>query len=276
METHVETPSNVIPITQPVPIPTPKAVTLKIPETSKIAKESREVVAFAANGVTVVTHEEYLRVGEKVKSIIRAKKQIQELFKESKDTAHKAHAAICAAEKKLLDPLLKVEAACNAKTKAYLTAKAERERKEAEEKRKAAEEEARKKTEEAQKKQDDDRLRSAQQLHDAGFKEEAEAVLAQEVPPAPPVQPVIAPVEKQETVEGQHLRTNYKFVVDNFLLLIQEVAAGRQPTTLLLPNQKVLNQMAKALKKELRIPGGYVDEDKTVVNKDTPDDEPAA
>lgn len=269
MEAQTETQSNVISM-MPVTMPgATKAVTVKMPETKKIEQESRDIVAFAAGGVTVVTHEEYLKIGEKVQSIIRAKNQIVALFKEPKDTAYKAHQSICAAEKKLLDPLKRVEDDCNKKTKAYLLAKAEKDRKEAEERRRLAEAEAQRKSDELKKQQDDERLKIAQQFEESGFKAEAEAVLAQELPPPPPMPIYIKPVEKVETVAGQHLRTTYKFVVDNLLLIVQEVAAGRQPASILLPNQSALDKMAQALKGELRIPGGHVEANSTVVNKDT-------
>lgn len=250
------------------PVTAPRGVMLTIPQSHEIERESREV-SIVKEGLTIQTHQDYLSAGEKLKSIVRARKQVVELFREAKQAADRAHASVCAAEKKLLDPLKKAEDEYNRHVKSYLLIQRQREQEEAARLRKAAEEEARRKTEELKKSQDDERIRIAQQLHESGFKQEAEQVLAQEAPVVIVAPVVTQPIQKMETVTGQHLRTTYCFIVDDLLLLIQEVAAGRQPISLLLPNQKALDQMARALKKELRIPGGHVEESATLVNKDT-------
>lgn len=248
--------------------PLPKAVVLTMPQSKEIEDESRGLAVVQVN-LTITTHADYMAAGEKLKSIVRAKNQVVNLFLKAKKTAHNAHAEICAAEKKLLDPLKKAEDEYGKKVKGYLMAKAAREAQEALQRRKEAEEEAQRKAVETQKAQDDERIKVAEQLQASGFKEEAEAVLSQEVPPVPVAPIIIAPVEKGEVVSGQHLRKTYKFVVDNMTLLVQEVAAGRQPIAFLLPNQKALDQMATALKNELRIPGGHVVENSSLVNRDT-------
>lgn len=243
-------------------------VMLAIPQTEKIKRDTCEIIAFAADGVSVVTHEEHLRVSERLQTIIRAKKQIVALFKKAKDDAFAAHRSICGIEKKLLEPLEMVELECNRKVKAYLVARDERERREADRIRREAEAEAARKTAEAKRAQDDERLKIAQQLTDVGFTKEAEEVLSQDLP-APIIVPIIPKQQATaETVSGQHLRTTYRFVIDDLMMIAMEVIAGRQPLSAILPNQKYFDKMANAAKGELRIPGGHVEKDSTLVNRD--------
>lgn len=266
METQVENQAAGMPAVQFV---VPKPVTLNIPQPQRFEKEGREVVAFAAGGVSIVTHQDYLVIGERLQAVLRAKATIVKEFKESKDAAFQAHRKVCALERKLLEPLERVEAECNRKVKTYLLDKADRERREAEERRKKAEEEARVRAADEKRRQDDERLKVAQQLEESGFKEEADSVLAQDLPPPPVVPVFVKPQEKEAAVPGQHLRTKYYFVVDDIKMIAAEVIAGRQPTVAILPNQQYFDKLANAAKGELRIPGGHVESDATVVNKKT-------
>lgn len=239
---------------------------IQMPDTQAITNENLVVVE-RTNAIVVVTHEDYLVAGEQLKQIKSAQKKVMELFREPKDNAFKAHRSITEAEKKLLDPLKRAETICAGKVQTYLAE--ERKRQQAEQERLRLEAEAKAKAEaEAQKQRDEEeRLAAAQALEAQGFTEEANALISQDVP-EPIVAPVIAkPIEMPKRVDGVHTRTTYKAEVTNLLLLVQEVAAGRQPVSVLMANEQVLNKMAAALKSELRIPGVKVIEQTSVVAK---------
>jgi len=74
------------------------------------------------------------------------------------------------------------------------------------------------------------------------------------------------PVEEPK-LEGAHMRDNYSAEVFDFKVLVLEIAAGRQPLSMLLPNQKVLDDLAKSLKNELLIPGVKVINKPTLVKR---------
>jgi hypothetical protein len=227
---------------------------IQIPNTEELERESKEIIV-SAQQMVVVTHDDYLSAGEELKRIKRGITKIQDSFKESKELAHKAHKAITTLEKKLLEPLENISRICSQKVSAYLIEEKKKEQAEAARRLKEAEEAAKIETERIKKEQDEERLRAAEQLSAQGFIEEADEVLAQEVVPVPVAPVYIAPVQQAERVQGVNLRITYKAEVTNFMLLVQEVASGRQPISYLLPNESVLNKQATALKEELRIPG---------------------
>lgn len=93
-------------------------ITIDMPETTAI---STEVQGF--NGcelIPVITNDsERMQVSEKVGHCKRMVKQIKDLFKDSKKAASSAHKAICAAEKKLTDPVLQWAQLANARLIEY-------------------------------------------------------------------------------------------------------------------------------------------------------------
>ena len=240
---------------------------IQIPDIGTIESENLVVVS-QTNALEVVNHEDYMLAGEQLKTLKGAQKKVVELFREAKDNAFKAHRSITEMERKLLDPLKRAETVCASKVQKYLDAERKRKAEEAERLRKEAEAKAQAEAEAQRKRDEDERLNSAAQLEAQGFSEEAEQILATETP-MPIVTPVIAaPAEPEmQKVEGLHTRTSYKAEVTNLLLLVQEVAAGRQPVSLLVANEQVLNKMATALKHELKIPGVRVVESSTVVTR---------
>lgn len=240
---------------------------IQTPDTKIIEQESLVIVT-KAQSIEVVSHDDYMLAGEQLKAIKGAQKKVIEIFREPKTLAHNAHKAITMAEKRLLEPLERAEKLCGQKVQVFLMAEQKRQREEAEKARREAEEAARQAAEAQRKKDEEERLSIAAQLEAQGFKEEANEVISQPAQPLQIVTPIFsAPVVNQPRVEGIHTRTTYKAEVENFLLLVQEVAAGRQPISLLLPNEKVLNDMARALKGELRIAGVRVVEQVGVVTK---------
>jgi hypothetical protein len=87
---------------------------------SKIDTVPEEKIAIFSNNVDILlktaklqqaitTAEQFKAVNAEVVRIKNVRKQVEDLFKDSKEQANKAHKSICAAEKKLLDPLAQAE-----------------------------------------------------------------------------------------------------------------------------------------------------------------------
>ena len=55
--------------------------------------------------------------------------------------------------------------------------------------------------------------------------------------------------------EGISFRTQYRAEVVDFAALVQAVATRKAPLTLLQPDQAALNQMARAMKQAMNLPG---------------------
>lgn len=65
----------------------------------------------------------------------------------------------------------------------------------------------------------------------------------------------VAVVPKIEAPAGVSLRETWRAEVVDFMALVKAVAAGKAPESYLLPNDQLLNQQARSLKDELRLPG---------------------
>lgn len=229
---------------------------IEMPDTQPFLAQSMEL-AKKTESFKVITHDDYLFVGEHLKSIKGVQKRVVELFREPKLQTNKAHKAICEAEKKLLDPLKRIESVCNQEASTYLIALRQKEEEEATRRRSEAEAQARKQAEEEQ-------LRRAEAVATAGDKEAAMKIL-EETPVIAPIE--IAPIQKAERVEDQHVRTTYRAEVTDFSALVKAVAAGQVALSVLEANLPVLNKMAVALKEELRIPGVKVVAETKVVTR---------
>lgn len=231
---------------------------------AELENRAREIITIT-NTMQVVTHDQYLAAGEHLKQIKMAQKVVVDKFALSKKKAFEAHRAISELERSILDPLKASERICANKVTLFLNAERVRQEQERQAAQKAAEAQAKIAAENARKAQEEERLKTAELLEAQGFSEEADAVLEDIVAIAPPAPVMLKPVEKFERVQGVHDRKSYKAEVIDLMILVKEIAAGRQPITLIMANESVLNGMAKALKAELRIPGVRVVESSTVV-----------
>lgn len=102
---------------------------------------------------------------------------------------------------------------------------------------------------EAKKRAEDEALENAQELHNAGFAKEAEAMIAAPVAVATPVVP------KAEKVAGLSERQIWSAEVVSKMGLVKAVAAGTVPLVALDANMPFLNSQAKSMKAEMHIPG---------------------
>ena len=101
----------------------------------------------------------------------------------------------------------------------------------------------------ARKQAEEAMLREADELEKAGHKEEAEAVLEAPIIAPPP------PVQKAEKPKGVSTSKRWRAEVYDKMALVQAIAAGDVPLTLVDPNMTALNQMAVALNDQMQIAG---------------------
>lgn len=240
-------------------------IQISTPDIQPLESTSLKLVQVSQN-IQIISHEEYLNAGEHLKAIRTTQRKVADLFADSKSAASNAHKAICAAEKKLLTPLKQAEDVCAQKVSVYIVAQRKAQEEEARRRRIEAEEQSKKIAEQQKKQIEDQRIALAEQYQKEGKAEAAESILNQEIfVQAPAVIP--QPVQELPKVEGIHTRTTHESEVFDLMLLVQAVANGTQPIAYIMANEKALNQSAKALKNEMRIPGVRVVEKNTVVTR---------
>ena len=216
----------------------PTEVTIRQPRDTALERRARDLRT-VADGVEVVgkgSHEDALVF---LRNIAIAEQEVKILFTETKSLAHKAHRAIVAAEKKLLDPLKEARRIVSGKTAVY-----EREaRRLADEQRRADEREAR-------------LLDEERRLDDAIAAEEAgDDDLATEILDEPASAPVVVARPETAKVAGVSSRTTWKAVVVDLRALVRYVAENDGWVHLLDANTAALNNLARSQKGALRIPG---------------------
>jgi hypothetical protein len=166
--------------------------------------------------------------------------EIIEHHKPQKDYAYKTHRAICAAEKKLLDPVQKAKEIFRKLISGWHTEQ-ERLRLEAE----------RQAQEEAAKEEEAFRLEMAVQAEVMGASPAEVADMLET--PFPVTQRVVAlPFQK---AAGLSDRLDWYAEVTDIRALCEAVASGRFSNALVLPNMPVLNSFARNLKQTMNIPG---------------------
>ena len=126
-------------------LPKPSSVS---PREEELENEVSEIEAMA-QAVTISSDQDYESAGQFGVLLKKKAAEVMDFFKPLKDSAYKAHKAICDREKEMLTPLRNAEKTLK-KTMGDYAMEQERKRREAEEAaRRAAEEESRRKLEEA-------------------------------------------------------------------------------------------------------------------------------
>lgn len=181
--------------------------------------EKRAIDTTARANEIIVTDEITLKAATEFLTAVKALAgQIKDTFAESKEAAHKAHKAVIAAEKKHLDPLVAAEAVVKDKVGTYLKA------------RDAA----------LRKQQEDEKLKTAQALQDAGHAGMAMQVLDTQTH-----------VEKPK-MEGVSTRKVYTFRV---------VDMAKLPDQFKIADTTAIRKVVNALGLKAEIPGVIVEED---------------
>lgn len=181
------------------------------------------------------------------------RKKIGEVFDPIIAKSHAAHKEALAQKTQAEAPLIVAEKYLNGQVTVYHQ-EMERKRREEEEllRQKAIKEEM-----ERRKKEEEDRLQQAAELEAAGAKEEAEALIQETVEEnEKPVEVYIPPPETPKVkLEGATVKEYWSAQVTDLKALCRAVAEGKCPVSYIEPNMTVLNGQARALKKEMSIPG---------------------
>lgn len=199
--------------------------------TEKIEKSIKPVVA-QAGSILIDSPETYTGAIDFLKEVKGAQKRVSDFFAPMKTAAYDAWKAICSREKEVLGPL--TEAESEVKRKA-LTYQREEERKRAEEERRLqaeADEAARKERERLEKKAA--KLKTPEKRE--ALLEEAKTIEA----------PVISIASRAQKVVGVATRKIWRARITD------EKAIPRE---WLVPNEKALNEFAKATKGKMVVPG---------------------
>jgi hypothetical protein len=235
-------------------------------ETQEIQRETGALVD-QARSLIVKSPAQYEEAGRIVIAIRRVRKSIADTFGPIKKKAHAAWLEVLAQEKKHDTPLEAAERQLSgimgnfqAEVEAERQRIAREEAKRREEEQRAAQAKADEERAAQLRLDEDARLAHAAALEAEGKHAEANAVLDAPPPPPPPPAPPAAPapvaaMPEAPKADGVSFRQNWKARVVDLQLLLEAVASGRQPLTMIEANQKALDGIAKALKGEARIPG---------------------
>jgi len=249
----------------------------KQPQVDKLTKQWTALVPVPTAIVVVRDKSHYVQISDTLKKKTGIRDTVFSLLDPARDAVYKAYKAIADRQKSILDPM---DASINADKNA-LTAWDNEQRRlaavESERLRKVAEAAA---AIEQQKRTEELRLQIASEQAEAGDPEQAQMTLLDETIVAPPM-PVYAPRVEVETpkVEGQSFRDNWSARVTDFGLLVKDVAAGIEcyektgslqghaPSGVLTFSQAQLNQLAKASKSMLSIPGVQAENNRVMTQR---------
>ncbi len=232
-------------------------------------------LAQTVEALTVTTPETFVEAGDLLKTIAVYVKQVEEVMGPIVSANHKAWQTVLQQRAKLLQPAENAKRLLGRRMADYEAEvrrqheeagrqrRLEQERLEAAERQRVTEEQRRLKAEAEER-----ALAEATVAEAAGDRDLAERIVATPTvvtPPAPravfvPPATTTAPPPK---VEGVAFRDNWSAEVVNLMALVKAVASGAQPITYLQANQTALNQVARALKDQLTIPGVRAKNDRT-------------
>jgi hypothetical protein len=182
------------------------------------------------------SHRKALEMGKHLRGM---KAFVVDLLKDSKRRAHELHKSITSTEAKYTLPIDKTLSLLNGKITDY-------ERRE----QRRAEEEARARQAEADRIEQERAIEEAVAAEQAGDKDLAEAILE-----APVTRSTVIAAPRLAEVVGASQRTTWSGEGINLLATVRFVAEHPEYVECLAYNQPVINQHARALKENLRIPG---------------------
>ena len=197
-------------------------------------------LAGEAEAFLVADQASYEDAGSRLLVVVALRREIVEHHAPMKKKAYDAWQEVIAAEKRLLDPVAAAERCYKARIATWEVQQRVIEA----EKRARAEAEARRLAEEA-------RERELEQAEAQGA--DAAEVAAMATAPLPLVMPVVEP--QFQPVRGISTATNWKGEVTHLLALVKAIAAGEASLSLISPNETAINQLARATRGTLVVPG---------------------
>lgn len=207
------------------------------PDPTALVQEFQPLVK-RAGAMVVSSKDEHEVAVEAMKTLRGVEKKLTDHYEPTRKALDTAKKELLLARDKMIQPFAEARVVIGQKVDAY----------EAEQARIAAEE-RRAKEEAARKVDEERRLLEAIAAEEAGDTELAEAIVQEPVPaPVVHIEPQIA------KVAGVSVRESWRAEVVDLLALIRHCAATGT-TAYLQPNLVALNQQARSLRSELRIPG---------------------
>jgi hypothetical protein len=193
-----------------------------------------------AQAVKVGDQPSYDLAAERLLAVADLRREIVAHHAPMKKAAHEAWQQVIAAEKRLLEPVAEAERIYKAGIAAYET----------EQRRLAAEAAARAEAE-ARRLAEEERERELEQAEAQGADvEEITAMIDAPLIVAPPrIEPTFQPAR------GVTLAANWLGEVTSLETLVKAIAAGKANASLVIPNQAAINQLARATRGTLQVPG---------------------
>lgn len=217
---------------------TPKSFSVTVPQAEGF-RTSLQRISEDAQSLTVKDKAGHERGLVLLEEIGRIEARITYAFKEPKEGAHKAYKFLCDMEGTFLTPLREAKGEVNTRLDAYEREEFAR-----------AREEALQREAEARKAEEDRQLADAEMARDAGDNATAEAILNEPLAVAP-----ISPEPEIATRKGISARHQWRAIVTDKAALVKYAAANPQFLRLVEPCQAALNQLARAMEREMVIPG---------------------
>jgi hypothetical protein len=193
-----------------------------------------------ARALAVTDQPSYKLAVERLLAVADLRREIVAHHEPIKRAAHSARQQVIAAEKRLLDPVAEAERVYKTGIAAY---ESEQRRLEAEARAKA-EADARRLAEEQ-------REQELQQAEAEGA--DLAEVAAMLAAPLPAIRPETRPAF--QSARGVSTATNWKGEVTSLETLVKAIAAGKANIGLVMPNEPAINQLARATRGTLEVPG---------------------
>jgi hypothetical protein len=215
---------------------------MTLPDTIKIETQSKSTEELV-NHLVIKTEADYKDAVEISKGIKFLTKEIKSTFKEPKQKAHEAHKSITAAEKKHLDPLVKLDKVISTKILSY---QLEQQR---------IQEIARLEAERVERERiETQALLEAEAMEALGETEEAEAIIEE----AQEAEVFVPKIEAVPKVEGVSFRDNWTFEITNPKAI---------PLEFMMPDEIRIRKYVKMVKGEAKMDGVRFFNKKTFIGR---------
>lgn len=207
-------------------------------KTPELLEQETTVLPATAQSLSITDAPSFERAGSFLRTVKALRAEVESVFGPIVSSAHATWKHSIAQRKRVEDPMIEAESIVKRSIAAY---HAEQER--------VMREEQRRREEEARRQEEERRLAEAIEIEALGDAEEAERVLSEPsfAPPPPPLMP--------QRVAGISTREAWSARVVNLRELVRAVSDGKAPIEALKADMTTLNQMARALKGSLSIPG---------------------
>ena len=198
--------------------------------------QCNNIAVLKANEIQISDNESYINATEFLKEVKKSANIVKDTFKDMKESANKAHKAVCEKEGYFLKPLAEAETIVKNKARIYIDAVEQKKR----------EEEAR--LREEQRRAAEEQMKRAMELEQKGQTEQAKAAY-DTVTAFENLEPIVQSEKPQ--VSGISTQVAYEVVVTDETL-VPAYVNGAEIRQI---NLSAIKQLAKATKGTIQIPG---------------------